>query len=243
MRASDANGNARLTIEPRGNWEYSSYQTDNQFVVEVRPVKDDPNKLIAGQGYRGERLSLNFQNIDIRSLLQVFADFTNLNIITSDTVQGNLTLRLQGRAVGPGAPDRDGFEGSGLAPQRQRAVGGAQGGTGDQGEAGTPEAAAADRRSSSRSAARSPSSTTSGRTMCAACCWARAPAVRAPSSGWRGLGGAAGTMGATRMLSKRGSLTADPAYQPAVRVGRGEQARGSAELPDEDRHPGAPGDH
>ncbi len=81
MRASDANGNARLTIEPRGNWEYSSYQTDNQFVVEVRPVKDDPNKLIAGQGYRGERLSLNFQNIDIRSLLQVFADFTNLNII------------------------------------------------------------------------------------------------------------------------------------------------------------------
>ena len=95
MRATDANGSARLTIEPRGNWEYSSYQTDNQFVVEVRQVKEDPNKLIAGQGYRGERLSLNFQNIDIRSLLQVFADFTNLNIITSDTVQGNLTLRLK----------------------------------------------------------------------------------------------------------------------------------------------------
>nr|WP_315596557.1 type IV pilus secretin PilQ [uncultured Cupriavidus sp.] len=95
MRATDANGSTRLQIEPRGNWEYSSYQTDNQFVVEVRQVKEDPNKLIAGQGYRGERLSLNFQNIDIRSLLQVFADFTNLNIITSDTVQGNLTLRLK----------------------------------------------------------------------------------------------------------------------------------------------------
>ncbi|CAJ94504.1 Type II secretory pathway, component HofQ [Cupriavidus necator] len=95
MHASDTNGNARLTIEPRGNWEYSSYQTDTQFVVEVRPVKEDPTKLISGPGYRGERLSLNFQNIDIRSLLQVFADFTNLNIITSESVQGNLTLRLK----------------------------------------------------------------------------------------------------------------------------------------------------
>jgi len=95
MRTTDTSGNARLTIEPRGNWEYSSYQTDTQFVVEVRPVKEDPNKLISGQGFRGERLSLNFQNIDIRSLLQVFADFTNLNIISSDTVQGNITLRLK----------------------------------------------------------------------------------------------------------------------------------------------------
>ncbi len=95
VRATDASGNTRLTIEPRGNWEYSSYQTDTQFVVEVRPVKEDPTKLISGPGYRGERLSLNFQNIDIRSLLQVFADFTNLNIITSDTVQGNITLRLK----------------------------------------------------------------------------------------------------------------------------------------------------
>ncbi|CAG9179020.1 Type IV pilus biogenesis and competence protein PilQ [Cupriavidus laharis] len=95
MRATDTSGNARLVIEPRGNWEYSSYQTDTQFVVEVRPVKEDPTKLISGPGYRGERLSLNFQNIDIRSLLQVFADFTNLNIITSDTVQGNITLRLK----------------------------------------------------------------------------------------------------------------------------------------------------
>lgn len=95
LRANDANGNARLTIEPSGNWEYSSYQTDTQFVVEVRPVKEDPTKLISGPGYRGERLSLNFQNIDIRSLLQVFADFTNLNIITSESVQGNITLRLK----------------------------------------------------------------------------------------------------------------------------------------------------
>lgn len=95
MRASENNGTTHLSIEPRGNWEYSSYQTDTQFVVEVRPVKEDPAKLISGTGYRGDRLSLNFQNIDIRSLLQVFADFTNLNIITSETVQGNLTLRLK----------------------------------------------------------------------------------------------------------------------------------------------------
>ena len=95
MRASENGNGTRLVIEPRGaNWEYNSYQTDTQFVVEVRPVKEDPSKLISGRGYKGERLSLNFQNIDIRQLLQVFADFTNLNIITSDSVQGNLTLRL-----------------------------------------------------------------------------------------------------------------------------------------------------
>ncbi|MFX3551326.1 temperature dependent type IV pilus secretin PilQ [Ralstonia mannitolilytica] len=95
MRATDNGTGARLIIEPRGNWQYSSYQTDTQFVVEVRPTKEDPNKLIAGPGYRGERLSLNFQNIDVRSLLQVFADFTNLNIVTSDSVTGTLSLRLK----------------------------------------------------------------------------------------------------------------------------------------------------
>lgn len=95
MRATDNGTGARLVIEPRGNWQYSSYQTDTQFVVEVRPTKEDPNKLISGPGYRGERMSLNFQNIDIRSLLQVFADFTNLNIVTSDSVTGTLSLRLK----------------------------------------------------------------------------------------------------------------------------------------------------
>ena len=95
MRATDTGTGARLVIEPRGNWQYSSYQTDTQFVVEVRPTKEDPNKLISGPGYRGERLSLNFQNIDVRSLLQVFADFTNLNIVTSDSVTGTLSLRLK----------------------------------------------------------------------------------------------------------------------------------------------------
>ncbi len=85
----------RMVIEPRGNWEHSAYQSDTQFVVEVRPVKVDPNKLTQGTGYAGEKLSLNFQNIEVRSLLQVIADFTNFNVVTSDTVTGSLTLRLK----------------------------------------------------------------------------------------------------------------------------------------------------
>ena len=85
----------RMTINPRGNWEHSAYQSDNQFVLEVRPQKVDPNKLTQGPGYAGEKLSLNFQNIEVRALLQVIADFTNFNVVTSDTVTGNVTLRLK----------------------------------------------------------------------------------------------------------------------------------------------------
>jgi type IV pilus assembly protein PilQ len=85
----------RMVVEPRGNWEHSAYQSDNQFVLEVRQQKIDPNKLTQGQGFAGEKLSLNFQNIEVRALLQVIADFTNFNVVTSDTVTGNVTLRLK----------------------------------------------------------------------------------------------------------------------------------------------------
>ena len=85
----------RMVVEPKGAWEHSAYQSDNQFVLEVREQKIDPNKLSQGPGYTGEKLSLNFQNIEIRSLLQVIADFTNFNIVTSDTVTGAVTLRLK----------------------------------------------------------------------------------------------------------------------------------------------------
>ncbi|SDI93312.1 type IV pilus secretin PilQ [Variovorax sp. OV700] len=85
----------RMTIEAKGDWEHSAYQSENQFVVEVRARKVDPGKLTQGVGYNGEKLSLNFQNIEIRSLLQVIADFTNFNIVTSDSVTGALTLRLK----------------------------------------------------------------------------------------------------------------------------------------------------
>lgn len=84
-----------MIIAARGEWEHSAYQSDNQLVVELHPSRVDPNKLTQGAGYRGEKLSLNFQNVEIRALLQVIADFTSFNIITSDSVTGNLTLRLK----------------------------------------------------------------------------------------------------------------------------------------------------
>ncbi|MEZ0238444.1 MAG: AMIN domain-containing protein, partial [Methylophilaceae bacterium] len=89
--------NVRMTIEPKGLWEHSAYQADRKFIVDVRPLVEDPNKLIQGskQGYKGEKLSLNFQNIEVRSVLQVIADFTGFNIITGDNVSGNITLRLK----------------------------------------------------------------------------------------------------------------------------------------------------
>ncbi|MBK7469989.1 MAG: type IV pilus secretin PilQ [Betaproteobacteria bacterium] len=90
-------GNARMVIQPKGLWEHSAYQAENRFILEIKPIIEDPNKLTQGSrpGYKGDKLSLNFQNVEVRSVLQVIADFTGLNIITSDTVQGNLTLRLK----------------------------------------------------------------------------------------------------------------------------------------------------
>ena len=89
--------NGRMIIEPKGEWEQSAYQADKKFIIDIRQTIEDPNKLVKGSktGYAGEKLSLNFQNIEVRSVLQVIADFTGLNIITSDTVTGNLTLRLK----------------------------------------------------------------------------------------------------------------------------------------------------
>jgi type IV pilus assembly protein PilQ len=91
----DQGGSARMLIEPKGSWEYSAYQTDTQFIVEVKQLKEDPNKMVQGTGYNGEKLTLNFQAVEVRALLQVIADFTGLNIVASDTVGGNLTLRLK----------------------------------------------------------------------------------------------------------------------------------------------------
>jgi type IV pilus assembly protein PilQ len=97
IEATSQGSNTRLVITPRGNWEHSAYQTDNRFIVEVTQIIEDPTKLVQGTraGYTGEKLSLNFQNVEVRAVLQVIADFTGLNIITSDTVSGNLTLRLK----------------------------------------------------------------------------------------------------------------------------------------------------
>jgi len=97
MSAQQMGDKVRLTVTPNGFWEHNAYQSDNRFVLEVKRVIEDPNKLVQGARgqYQGEKLSLNFQNIDVRSVLQVIADFTNFNIITSDSVQGSLTLRLK----------------------------------------------------------------------------------------------------------------------------------------------------
>ena len=90
-------GNTRMTITPKGLWEHNAYQADNQFVIEVKPIIENPNKLIQGTrgGYQGEKLSLNFQNVEVRRLLQVIGEFTGMNIVVSDTVGGAITLILK----------------------------------------------------------------------------------------------------------------------------------------------------
>lgn len=92
-------GSVWMTIESQGHWQHSAYQSGTRFVLEVRPAGDDEeipiHKKLASGGYTGEKLSLNFQNVEVRSVLQVIADFTNLNIIASDSVKGQMTLRLK----------------------------------------------------------------------------------------------------------------------------------------------------
>lgn len=92
-----AGDNATVTIEPSGAFDYSAYQTENKLTLSVRPLtNEDLQRRNADRNvYTGEKLSLNFQDIDVRSVLQLIADFTNLNLVASDTVQGGITLRLQ----------------------------------------------------------------------------------------------------------------------------------------------------
>jgi type IV pilus assembly protein PilQ len=97
ITTSVVKGQPRMVIEPKGHWEHSAYQTDAQLVVEVKPIRPDQAEAVArkGKSYKGEKLSLNFQNVEVRAVLRVIADFTGLNIVTSDSVTGNLTLRLK----------------------------------------------------------------------------------------------------------------------------------------------------
>ena len=96
ITTSVAGDKVHMVIAAHGIWEQSVYQSETQLVVDVKPVKEDPNKLTQGtQGFRGEKLSFNFQNVDVRAVLQAIADISGLNIITSDTVSGSLTLRLK----------------------------------------------------------------------------------------------------------------------------------------------------
>lgn len=106
MSLSNTSKGARLNIQLKQAAKYNTYQADQRFVVEINPqaIVSAPvqGKQVAQQAgnfatkkYTGQKLSLNFQDIDIRSLMQVFADFTNLNVVVNDNVQGNLTLRLK----------------------------------------------------------------------------------------------------------------------------------------------------
>jgi type IV pilus assembly protein PilQ len=89
--------NVHMVITPMGEYDYIAYQADNQFTIEVRKLtREEVEESKKDEfGYSGERLSLNFQDIEVRSVLQLIADFTGLNVVVSDTVGGNLTLRLK----------------------------------------------------------------------------------------------------------------------------------------------------
>jgi type IV pilus assembly protein PilQ len=97
VNASVSGDKASIVIEPSGNYDYLAYQTDNRLTISVKPLSQaDVEKRKSDRfAYTGEKLSLNFQDIDVRSVLQLIADFTDLNLVASDTVQGNITLRLQ----------------------------------------------------------------------------------------------------------------------------------------------------
>jgi len=95
--ATSQGGAASIAIEPSGRYDYLAYQTDDKLTISIKPLTaDEAEKRNAEHfAYSGEKLSLNFQDIDVRSVLQLIADFTDLNLVASDTVQGNITLRLQ----------------------------------------------------------------------------------------------------------------------------------------------------
>ncbi|MEJ2394161.1 MAG: type IV pilus secretin PilQ [Candidatus Thiodiazotropha sp.] len=90
-------GNVLVDITPTGEYDYLAYQANETFAVEVRPLSKEEKDALQKERmiYTGDRLSLNFQDIEVRSVLQLLADFTELNLVTSDTVDGQITLRLK----------------------------------------------------------------------------------------------------------------------------------------------------
>ncbi len=95
--AFNQNGNVKIVITGIGEFEQIAYQADNSFTVDVKPIVEESaaEKLKKKFAFKGERLSLNFQSIEVRAVLQLIADFTDLNLIVSDTVKGDVTLRLK----------------------------------------------------------------------------------------------------------------------------------------------------
>ena len=97
--AFNQGNSARIVITANREFDHVAYQADNRFTIDVRPVikekEEEKARKKRKKEYTGERLSLNFQNIEVRAVLQLIADFTGLNLVTSDTVEGSLTLRLK----------------------------------------------------------------------------------------------------------------------------------------------------
>ncbi len=94
--ALKTDGSARLVVNAQGDYEQLAYQTDGQYVIEVRQAAPNKGKSVEERKeYTGERLTLNFQDIDVRAVLQLLADTSSQNIVVSDSVQGSVTLRLQ----------------------------------------------------------------------------------------------------------------------------------------------------
>lgn len=89
-------GGAIFSMKATGDYDYLAYQTDNQYVISVKPLTPEEVEQKKKEfAYVGEKLSLNFQDIEVRAVLQLIADFTDLNLVASDTVEGRITLRLQ----------------------------------------------------------------------------------------------------------------------------------------------------
>ncbi|MCK5881275.1 MAG: secretin and TonB N-terminal domain-containing protein, partial [Sinobacterium sp.] len=96
VKATEKNGVAELEIRPQGEYDFLAYQAENSYVLTVKPLsKEDIEAKRKEFAYVGDRLSLNFQNIEVRAVLQLIADFTDLNLVASDSVNGRITLRLQ----------------------------------------------------------------------------------------------------------------------------------------------------
>ncbi|UZD66686.1 type IV pilus secretin PilQ [Marinobacter sp. AN1] len=90
-------GDAIVEIRPEGAYDYLAYQSGNRFTVSVEKLTEEEAERRREEKfpYTGDKLSLNFQDIEVRSVLQLIADFTGLNLVASDTVSGSITLRLQ----------------------------------------------------------------------------------------------------------------------------------------------------
>ncbi len=96
VNASQEGGSSVLNVSANGEFDYMAYQTDNEYVLSIKPLTEQEKKdKKADFQFTGDKISLNFQDMEVRAILQILADFSNFNLVASDTVQGRITLRLE----------------------------------------------------------------------------------------------------------------------------------------------------